>query len=91
MLSEEAYRKIDREVAKYPPDQKQSAVMSGLRIAQTELGWLSMEAIEHVADYLDMPPIAAYTVGFFFFWTICAIASMISMYLVRTEHPHPPF
>ena len=60
MLSEEAYRKIDREVAKYPPDQKQSAVMSGLRIAQTELGWLSMEAIEHVANYLEMPPIAAY-------------------------------
>ncbi len=42
-----------------------------------------------VGGHVGMPPIAAYTIGFFFFWTICAIASMISMYLVRTEHPHP--
>ena len=66
MLSAEAYKRIDREVAKYPSDQKQSAVMSGLRIAQVELGWLSMEAIEHVANYLEMPPIAAYEVATFY-------------------------
>ncbi len=66
MLSEKAYQKIDREVAKYPSDQKQSAVMSGLQIAQTELGWLSNEVIEHVANYLGMPPIAAYEVASFY-------------------------
>jgi hypothetical protein len=44
-----------------------------------------------VGGRIDMPPLAAYTIGFFFFWTICALASMISMYLVRTENPQPPF
>ncbi len=40
----------------------------------------------------DLPPIAAYTIGFFFFWAFCAIASMISLYLIRTEAPNqPPF
>ena len=45
-LSAEAYRRIDREVAKYPPQQKRSAVLSGLVIAQDELGWLPGWAIE---------------------------------------------
>lgn len=40
---------------------------------------------------LELQPIAAYTMGFFFFWTVCAIASMISMYLVRTESSQHPF
>lgn len=40
----------------------------------------------------DLPAIAAYTIGFFFFWAFCAIASMISLYLIRTEAPsQPPF
>jgi len=39
LLSEAALRQIDREVAKYPADQKQSAVMAALRIAQSERGW----------------------------------------------------
>ncbi len=40
----------------------------------------------------DLPPIAAYTIGFFFFWVFCAIASMISLYLIRTEtRSQPPF
>jgi len=43
-----------------------------------------------VGGRIDMPPLAAYTIRFFFFWTICALASMISMYLVRTENPQPP-
>lgn len=66
MLSQESLNKIDREVAKYPSDQKQSAVMSALRIAQTELGWLSKETIEFVAGYLHMPAIAAYEVASFY-------------------------
>jgi NADH-quinone oxidoreductase subunit E len=66
MLSQESLTQIDREVAKYPSDQKQSAVMSALRIAQVEKGWLSREIIEFVADYLAMPAIAAYEVATFY-------------------------
>lgn len=66
MLSQESLAQIDREIAKYPADQKQSAVMSALRIAQTELGWLSKDTIAYVADYLGMPAIAAYEVATFY-------------------------
>lgn len=57
LLSEQAYRKIDRELAKYPDDQKQSAIMAALAIAQQEKGWVSPEVIEDVAKYLGQPPI----------------------------------
>ena len=66
MLSAESLAQIDRELTKYPPEQKQSAVMSALRIAQVELGWLSRDTIEFVARYLDMPAIAAYEVATFY-------------------------
>jgi NADH-quinone oxidoreductase subunit E len=66
MLSPESLKKIDREIAKYPPDQKQSAVMSALRIAQNEKGWLAPETIEFVAGYLGMPAIAAEEVATFY-------------------------
>lgn len=66
MLSAESLKQIDREVAKYPPEQKQSAVMSALRIAQVEKGWLANETIEFVANYLGMPPMAAYEVATFY-------------------------
>ncbi|MCS6945646.1 MAG: NADH-quinone oxidoreductase subunit NuoE [Sutterellaceae bacterium] len=66
MLSPEAYRAIDREIAKYPPGHKQSAVIAALAIAQGELGWVSKEAIEEVAAYLEMPPIAVYEVATFY-------------------------
>ena len=66
LLSADALALIDIEVAKYPPDQKQSAVMGALRIAQTERGWLKPEMIEFVAHYLSMPPIAAYEVATFY-------------------------
>ena len=65
MLSPESLQRIDREVAKYPTDQKQSAVMAALRIAQVEKSWLANETIEFVAHYLGMPPIAAYEVASF--------------------------
>jgi NADH-quinone oxidoreductase subunit E len=65
-LSAEALGMIDAEVAKYPADQKPSAVMAALRIAQAEKGWLKPELIEYVADYLGMPPIAAYEVATFY-------------------------
>ncbi|MFZ5509056.1 MAG: NADH-quinone oxidoreductase subunit NuoE [Pseudomonadota bacterium] len=66
MLSEDALKKIDREIAKYPPDQKQSAVMAALAIAQMEKGWLSTETMEFVAHYLGMPAIAVYEVATFY-------------------------
>ena len=66
MLTAESQKKIDREIAKYPSDQKQSAVMAALAIVQEEQGWLSSEAIESVANYLGMAPIAAYEVASFY-------------------------
>jgi NADH-quinone oxidoreductase subunit E len=66
MLSPEVQRKIDREVAKYPPDQKQSAVMSALAFAQDEHGWLSTDVMDAVAQYLGMPPVAVYEVATFY-------------------------
>jgi len=66
MLSAESLKKIDREIAKYPADQKQSAVMSALAIAQDEKGWLANETMNFVAEYLGMPPIAVYEVASFY-------------------------
>jgi NADH-quinone oxidoreductase subunit E len=66
LLSAESYRKIDREIAKYPAQHRQSAVMAALAIAQDQLGWLSQEVIEEVAAYLQMPPIAVYEVASFY-------------------------
>ena len=66
MLSAEALKRIDREVAKYPADQKRSAVLAALAIAQDEMKWLSTETMDFVAEYLDMPPIAVYEVATFY-------------------------
>jgi NADH-quinone oxidoreductase subunit E len=65
-LSPVALVKIDREVAKYPADQKQSAVMAALAIAQDEKGWLSTATMDFVAQYLEMPPVAVYEVATFY-------------------------
>jgi NADH-quinone oxidoreductase subunit E len=66
MLNADSLKKIEREIAKYPPDQKQSAVMSALVIAQDEKGWLSNEIMDYVARYLGMPPVAVYEVATFY-------------------------
>ena len=66
MLSVEAKLKIDRELTKYPADQKQSAVMSALAIAQDEHGWLSNEVMGDIAKYLGMPQIAVFEVASFY-------------------------
>ena len=66
MLTAESLSRIDREIAKYPPDQKQSAVMSALIIAQDEKGWLATETMDEVAAYLGMPPVAVYEVASFY-------------------------
>ena len=65
-LSAGALEKIEREVGKYPPEQKQSAVMSALAIAQDEHGWLPNEVMDQVAQTLGMAPIAVYEVATFY-------------------------
>jgi len=66
MLSAQSLKKIDREIAKYPPDQKRSAVMSALIVAQDEKGWLSPEVMDFVAGYLGLPPVLVYEVASFY-------------------------
>ena len=66
ILSADSLKRIDREIAKYPAEQKQSAVMTALVIAQDEKGWLSTETMDFVADYLGMPPVAVYEVATFY-------------------------
>ena len=66
LLSEQCYKKIDRELAKYPDDQRQSAVMAALAHAQVELGWVSTEVMKELADYIRMPAIAVQEVATFY-------------------------
>ena len=66
MLSPQSIEKIEYELTKYPANQRQAAVMSALRIVQTERGWLSQESISEVAQYLGMPEIAAMEVATFY-------------------------
>lgn len=66
MLSENTRARFADEVAKYPADQRQSAVMACLAIVQQEHGWVSAEAEEAVAAYLGMPPIAVREVTTFY-------------------------
>jgi NADH-quinone oxidoreductase subunit E len=66
MISESTRVRFDREVAKYPADQKQSAVMACLAIVQQEQGFVSADSEKLVADYLGMPPIAVHEVTTFY-------------------------
>jgi len=66
ILSPDSLKKIDLAVTKYPADQKQSAVMAALTVAQDEKGHLSTEVMNFVAAYLGMPPIAVYEVASFY-------------------------
>jgi NADH-quinone oxidoreductase subunit E len=66
LVSAEAMQNIDHWIAKYPPDQKQSAVMSVLHTVQEEHNHLTTELMNAVASYLDMPPIAVYEVASFY-------------------------
>jgi NADH-quinone oxidoreductase subunit E len=66
MLSEQTKARFDRELAKYPADQRVSAVMACLSIIQQERGWVSPESEQEVADYIGMPPIAVHEVVTFY-------------------------
>jgi NADH-quinone oxidoreductase subunit E len=65
-LSVNSLERINREIAKYPPDHKQSAVMAALIVAQDEKGWLSTETMDFVARHLGMAPVAVYEVASFY-------------------------
>jgi NADH-quinone oxidoreductase subunit E len=66
MISEQTKALFDRELTKYPADQKQSAVMACLTILQQERGFVSAESEKLVADYLGMPPVAVHEVTTFY-------------------------
>lgn len=66
LLSAHVREEIDHWLAKYPEDQKRSAVLAALRAVQHEEGYLSVEQMDAVADYLDQPPIAVYEVASFY-------------------------
>lgn len=66
MLSEQALALIATEVAKYPAEHAESAVMGALRIAQVEKGWVSPETMKEIAIVLDMPPVAVQEVATFY-------------------------
>ena len=66
MIDDTMRARFDKEVAKYPADQKQSAVMACLGIVQQRAGFVSADAENLVADYLSMPPIAVHEVTTFY-------------------------
>ena len=66
MISEATKARFAREVAKYPADQAQSAVMACLSIVQQEQGWVSPESEQEIADYLGMPVMAVHEVTTFY-------------------------
>jgi NADH-quinone oxidoreductase subunit E len=67
LLTAETRARIDDWLVKYPPDQKQSAVLTALHAAQEQNGgWVSRELMDAVADYLEMPPVRVYEVGTFY-------------------------
>ncbi len=67
LISDASRAEIDRWIAKYPPEQKRSAVMAALRILQDQnKGYLTTDLMDAVAEYLEMPPIAVYEVATFY-------------------------
>ena len=66
LLSEKAYQRIDKELAKFPPEQKRSAIMASLTIAQEETGWVSTDIIQEIANYLGFPPVMVQEVATFY-------------------------
>ena len=66
MISSESRARFEQEVAKYPADQRQSAVMACLAIAQQEIGYVSAEAEAEIAEFLGMAPMAVHEVTTFY-------------------------
>lgn len=66
MLSQQVITLTDKELKKYPSNQRQSAVMAALRFVQDEKGWIASEDMADIADYLGMPQMAVYEVATFY-------------------------
>jgi NADH-quinone oxidoreductase subunit E len=66
MITDSMKARFDREAAKYPADQRQSAVMACLAIVQHEHGFVSRDAEKEIAAYLGLPPIAVHEVTTFY-------------------------
>lgn len=66
ILSKETYEKIDKELTKFPPERKRSAAIAAMTLAQDEMGWLSPEVTQEIADYLGVPPIALQEIASFY-------------------------
>ena len=66
ILSQAALDEIEQECAKYPAERRQSAILAALRIAQDELGWLSSDTIEYIAEVIGVPKVRAYEVATFY-------------------------
>jgi NADH-quinone oxidoreductase subunit E len=66
MISDALKLRFDREVLKYPEDQRQSAVMACLSIVQQEFGFVSKDSEKAVSDYLGMPVMAVHEVTTFY-------------------------
>lgn len=66
MITAEMRARFDRETAKYPAEQRQSAVMACLSIVQDELGHVSTDSESHLAEYLGMPVMAVHEVTTFY-------------------------
>jgi len=66
MISEATRARFAREAAKYPDNQRQSAVMACLAIVQQELGFVSPESEQVVAEFLGMAPMAVHEVTTFY-------------------------
>jgi NADH-quinone oxidoreductase subunit E len=66
MLSDQIQTQINRELTKYPANQKQSAVMAALRFVQDEKGWISNDDMADIAVVLEMPQMSVYEVATFY-------------------------
>jgi NADH-quinone oxidoreductase subunit E len=66
MLSDQIQTQIERELKKYPADQRQSAVMAALRFVQDEKGWIAPDDMADIAVYIGMPQMAVYEVATFY-------------------------
>lgn len=73
LLSPQAYQRIDRELSKFPEDQRRSAIMAALAIAQEEKGWVSTEVVADIANYIGVPSIA--------------VQEVLSFYDMYNRHP----
>lgn len=65
-FNKENKKRAEAIIAKYPPQYKKAAVIPLLDLAQRQLGWTSLSAMNYVAEQLEMPPMRVYEVATFY-------------------------